>query len=236
MTSFFKKTLSRIEQPKEELVLPTDKDGNVMFRVYLLDGSYKAVKIKPSTTIEELWEIVADKLMLNAETCQNFFLFGMQNNLELLLYSHQVISDMFKDWASFLDRYDHLDDKSLTTMAMDRIKRGNSAERIGIRNLNHSFHVIFRTTSIITLKDELYTKDEHSNHLYFIQAVYNVINSNYPCESKTAVLLGALQLQLTIGNFTKDKHTRIQMEDAIVEFVPEHLYEKKNLVNGMIFL
>jgi hypothetical protein len=46
-------------------------------RVYLLDGSYKAIRVDPyTTTIESLWEIAAEKLMLTPYSAQVFFIWA----------------------------------------------------------------------------------------------------------------------------------------------------------------
>lgn len=44
----------------------------------------------------------------------------------------------------------------------------------------------FRTTSILPLSQERNIKDPMAIHLFYIQAVFNVIESNYPCQPSVA--------------------------------------------------
>jgi len=46
----------------------------------------------------------------------------------------------------------------------------------------------FRTTSILPLSQERSIKDPMAIHLFYIQAVFNVLTSNYPCEPDVAGL------------------------------------------------
>jgi hypothetical protein len=51
-------------------------------KVYLIDGSHKSAKVNPyRTTIEELWEIIGDKLGLTIEAGVNFFIWGQEDDL-----------------------------------------------------------------------------------------------------------------------------------------------------------
>lgn len=49
-------------------------------------------------------------------------------------------------------------------------------------------------------------KDRAAIHLFYIQAVRNVIDSNYPCEPELAAALAGLQLQLALGDNKPDQH------------------------------
>jgi hypothetical protein len=50
--------------------------------VYLIDGSHKSAHVNPrKTTIEELWEIIGDKLGLTIDMGVNFFIWGVEDDL-----------------------------------------------------------------------------------------------------------------------------------------------------------
>jgi len=87
---------------------------------------------------------------------------------------------------------------------------------------------VFRSTSVLPLEIEKIHTDPGAIHLFYIQAVYNVIHSNYPCTIETAVELGGIQLQLTIG----DRNPEIQKigylkDGALEKYIPEHLLFKR---------
>jgi len=60
-----------------------------------------------------------------------------------------------------------------------------------------------------------------------MQAVANVIQSNYPCDISTAVKLGSIQLQITVGDRKPDVHKPGYLVDSLNKFVPEHLMAKQ---------
>jgi len=103
---------SPIQQPQKveekSLLKHSIKDNSQMelFKVYLMDGSYKVIRLDPSvTTVEELWERTSEKLMLTPHSAPMFFLWGHKDGLELLLYTHQRINEVLKDWQTYEDRY-----------------------------------------------------------------------------------------------------------------------------------
>ena len=92
------------------------------------------------------------------------------------------------------------------------IKKLSSTNLKNLRNSvdknSDEIRLVLRTTSILPLKEERKFKDKEAIHLLYIQvyfffqkkillfykAVYNVINSNYPCDDDTAIKLGGIQV------------------------------------------
>ncbi len=60
--------------------------------------------------------------------------------------------------------------------------------------------IVFKTTAILPLFEEIKLTDHGAIHLFYTQAVYNVVSSNYPCSVETAIKLAGLQLQITVGD------------------------------------
>jgi len=86
--------------------------------------------------------------------------------------------------------------------------------------------LVFRTTSIVPLEEEKKYNDPGSVHLFYIQAVYNVVKSNYPCDFETAIKLGGVQLQLTVGDINPQVHRAGCLLNSLHTYVPDHLTSK----------
>jgi len=210
-----------------------------------MDGSYKAIKLDPTrTSVEELWEILSDKLMLTPTSCVNFFVWGIAGDMELLLYTHQKVANVFTDWHIYEDRYNPQHkptvtrtirttlhskiSKSVTAMGFSSISPTRNTSKIFnsmVLSDSDALRMVFRTTSILPLSIEQQFNDPGAVHLFYIQAVYNVVHSNYPSEIETAIELGGIQLQLTVGDRNQQLHTLgyLQEEDVLSQYVPEHL-------------
>lgn len=48
-----------------------------------------------TTTIERLWEIVSEKVLLSPESAECFFIWQISKELEILLYSDQTVQDAY---------------------------------------------------------------------------------------------------------------------------------------------
>lgn len=77
-----------------------------LFKVYFVDGSFKSFKINPKeTTVEELWEMVATKLGLSEEHSQYFFIWGIEEDLELLLFSESTLDEVINEWPGYMKKW-----------------------------------------------------------------------------------------------------------------------------------
>eukprot|EP01114_Cavostelium_apophysatum_P001928 TRINITY_DN11692_c0_g1_i1.p1 TRINITY_DN11692_c0_g1~~TRINITY_DN11692_c0_g1_i1.p1 ORF type:complete len:410 (-),score=94.87 TRINITY_DN11692_c0_g1_i1:81-1310(-) len=213
-------------------------------RVYLMDNSYKAFKVDVTQiTIEELWEMAAEKLLLTSASAPMFFLFGVRGDLELLLYTHQKIGEVYRDWHIYEDRYNPADrDKGKTiSRTLSGPLRSTFASFKGTASFhgeiphfksaptspaNEPVKLVFRTTSVLPLAEEMKHVDPGAVHLFYTQAVYNVICSNYPCTIEVAIQLAGIQLQLTLGNKDPVKHKPGYLKEYIPQYIPEHLWQK----------
>lgn len=79
---------------------------NVLLRVYLMDNTHKTVYVDPeTTTIEELWGIMSQKLLLSTSSAECFFIWAISRDVELLLYAEQTVQDVYEDWPSIQEKY-----------------------------------------------------------------------------------------------------------------------------------
>lgn len=226
-----------------------------IFKVYFVDGSFKSIKVDPKkTTIEELWEIVSDKLGLTLGQAEFFFIWGIEEDLELLLFAESTINDCLKEWDDYKKRWSNRnrevekDKTNVLKKTIKGLKKVPSAQMLmpsGNRSLtkvqsmsqildatagNRSgFRFVFRPTSIIHLRMERNIKSDVVTNLFYIEAVYNVVNSRYPCDFRTALDLAGLQAQVHLGDHNPDLHKPGHLGDAILKYIPRHLHNSKSL-------
>lgn len=78
----------------------------VLLRVYFMDDSHKTVYVDPAiTTIERLWEIVSEKMLLSPDSAECFFIWQISKEMEVLLYAEQTVQDAYDDWDTLLEKY-----------------------------------------------------------------------------------------------------------------------------------
>eukprot|EP01119_Soliformovum_irregulare_P008627 TRINITY_DN2172_c0_g1_i6.p1 TRINITY_DN2172_c0_g1~~TRINITY_DN2172_c0_g1_i6.p1 ORF type:complete len:420 (-),score=89.08 TRINITY_DN2172_c0_g1_i6:21-1280(-) len=199
-------------------------------RVYLMDGSYKAFKIDPAeVTVEELWEVASNKLMLTPSSCQSFFIWGLRDNFELLLYPHQRVDSIFKDWELFEQRYNNARPSGGKNIGSTLARSMSSLARTpSIREepAETETKLVFRKTAIVPLSEEMRYQDSGAVHLFYIEAVRNVLASNYPCEVETAIQLGGIQLQLTVGDKNNDIHKPGYLKGTVTNYIPNYLFSR----------
>jgi len=107
-----------------------------------------------------------------------------------------------------------------------RTKSANSSSMESIVKTGDEVKLVFRTTSVLPLEQEVRFTEPSAIHLFYIQAVFNVIHANYPCPIETAIKLGGIQIQLTFGNRNASIHKQGYLSDHLYQYVPEHLLPK----------
>jgi len=178
-----------------------------------LDNSYKSILVDPKqTTIEELWEIVCEKIEILPLNRRCFFIWGFGESLRLLLYSDDTIETVLKDWPDYENKYcKHL------TSTFRRKRKSNAPPRL-----------FFRTTDVLArdhLEESL--QDPASLRLHYVQAVKDVVNGDYPVQEDNAIELAGIQLQVLVGDRIPSKHKAGYLmggkDKAIHVYAPERL-------------
>lgn len=78
----------------------------VLLRVYFMDDSHKTLYVDPvETTIERLWELVSEKMLLSHESAECFFIWQISKEMELLLYAESTVQDAYDEWGKLLEQY-----------------------------------------------------------------------------------------------------------------------------------
>jgi hypothetical protein len=95
--------------------------------------------------MEGLWELVGDALGFTVEVAQNFFIWGCENDLELLLFADSTIEEVRAEWPKYLKKWTN----------NSKIKR--------------PFRFYFRPTSVVPIRQERNMKDPQAQRLFYLQ-------------------------------------------------------------------
>ncbi|KAF2078262.1 hypothetical protein CYY_000452 [Polysphondylium violaceum] len=87
------------------------------------------------------------------------------------------------------------------------------------------FRLVYRPTSVLPLSLEKSIVSNEATHLFYIQAIHNVINSNYPCEEDIALKLASIQLQVSVGDHKAEHQSHFK--ESIDRYIPSHLKSKR---------
>jgi len=75
--------------------------------------------------------------------------------------------------------------------------------------------------------DDKEMQDSVAKHIVFLQALYNVIESQYPCNMEDAVKLAGLQVQIVYGDHKPGNHAVGFLTHNLKQFVPKDLFTTK---------
>ncbi|KAN0043360.1 hypothetical protein ACTA71_011012 [Dictyostelium dimigraforme] len=275
--------------------------NQVLIRIYFIDDTHKTLSIDPSnTTGDQLWEMVSEKLGIKNRDSECFFVWAQNDEIEWLLFNHQNISEVIKNWGILKKRYCNTEELSsspiLGGLSTIRGKKGNTNSTsnlednvgssssanndgsssssttnspkgglsgfltLGRKNKAQSsqlqsqsslsttiasehasklrssfptlgeegqFRLVYRPTSVLPLELEKSINTAEATHLFYIQAIHNVINSNYPCEEDVALKLASIQLQVLVGD-QKMEH-QDHFKESITRYIPSHLLNKRKV-------
>jgi len=75
--------------------------------------------------------------------------------------------------------------------------------------------------------DDREMEDSVARNLLYIQALANVINSDYPCTAEAAIKLAGLQVHIVYGDHNRQVHTQGFLTPNLKNFVPKDLFSQK---------
>jgi len=71
-----------------------------------MNDTHKTVYVDPeTTTIEQLWSLTSEKLLLTVDSAECFFIWVVSPDIELLLFAEQTIQDVYDEWISVSAKY-----------------------------------------------------------------------------------------------------------------------------------
>jgi len=105
-----------------------------------------------------------------------------------------------------------------------REKENDGTTKESIKDLSHAF--IFKKR-IFLRDDEREMQDPVAKHLVYIQALYSIIESEYPCTVEDAIKLAGLEVQIVYGDHRPGAHTVGFLTQNLRQFVPKDLFSHK---------
>jgi hypothetical protein len=91
-------------------------------------------------------------------------------------------------------------------LVYDVLQRWHKTEKKYDEKLAGPPRLVFKTTPMLELKQERNTKDNKAVHLFYVQALFNLLAGNYIIDSNLAVELSGMAAQVRFGDYNPNKH------------------------------
>lgn len=177
-----------------------------------MDDSVKAFAIDENTTTEQLRANVIERLGLKEDAC--FSVFEKKDGWERCLEPDEKPCELMALWNADA--------------------RKNSTGKESLKDAAFAF--IFKK-KIFLRDDEREMSDTVAKHHVYIQALWSVIESEYPCSIEDAIRLAGLQVQIVYGDHKPGSHSIGFLTQNLKQFVPKDLFplKKPNEWESLIF-
>jgi len=163
---------------------------------------YKAFGIDENTTADKLKTLVTERLGIKEDSC--FAIFEKKDGWERCLEAEEKPCELMAQWNPA------------------EVKKSTGQETLK------------EASSAFILKKKIYLRDDDremldpaAKHHVYLQALWSVIESEYPCSVEDAVRLAGLQVQIVYGDHKPGSHTAGFLTQNLKNFVPVDLYSLK---------
>jgi myosin-7 len=173
-------------------------------RVHFMDESSRAFALEENGGASNLKKMVVERMGLKEDAC--FSIFEKKDGWERCLDVDEKPCELMASWPS------------------DQKPKKDPNAKEPLRDLACAF--IFKK-KIFLRDDEKEMQDPVAKHSIFIQAVYSVIESEYPCSVEDAVRLAGLQVQIVYGDHKPGAHVPGFLTQNLKQYVPKDLYSLK---------
>jgi len=189
--------------------------AKTVIRVHFMDDSCRAFAIEENQTAEQLKAIIVDKIELKEEAC--FAIFEKKDGWERCLEPEEKPCELITLWT---DPNSNSSEKDKKTAKPKETKDGKESFK------DAPFAFIFKK-KIFLRDDEREMADPVAKHHVYIQALYSVIESEYPCQLDYAIRLAGLQVQIVYGNHKPETHAVGFLTQNLKSYVPKDLFGSK---------
>jgi len=206
-------------------------------KVFFYDNSFITLAVSDTATFESIWEAACQKIGLTVAGAECFFLWGVSPTLEVLLAADETLQEVEGKWKRLEAQWG----SSAASDAAEAAAASNASAFGTVRNLvtlrsdfsaagtNGTFKLLFRPAAVLPLSIERKLRDAHAVRLFYLQAQYNIVHSNYPTNATVAKELAGLQAQAELGNFNPSLHCQGFLSDAdILRYIPYHLVKTRS--------
>eukprot|EP00727_Mastigamoeba_balamuthi_P006928 m51a1_g2856 hypothetical protein (566) ;mRNA; f:328833-330743 len=88
------------------------------------------------------------------------------------------------------------------------------------------FTLVYRPTAVLPIEQEVAARSNEAVNVFYLQAVHDVVCSNYPSTPELALKLAGVQLHVDAGDHNPQAHHAGYLRSTIAQYVPEHLFKK----------
>eukprot|EP00039_Didymoeca_costata_P030820 m.31510 g.31510 ORF g.31510 m.31510 type:complete len:985 (-) comp8327_c0_seq1:1941-4895(-) len=179
-----------------------DVEGDYIFqdfRIFLLDGSEKVIRLPDTITARHLRDGIAGMLQIPEESYDLFAIWIASPTLTVQLEPDMQPMDRIKRWPKMAELYtveEHWGDPAL---------------------------LIFKRNQLLSLQEERKTRSPVALKFLFDEALVNFLNSFWPCSVADSVFLAGLLMQIRYGDHDLKRHKPGFLSDGLETFVPSHL-------------
>jgi len=179
-------------------------------RVHFMDDSCRAFAVDEGTTSDQLKATIVERIELKEDAC--FALFEKKDGWERCMEPEEKPCELMALWT----------DSSGSKSA----KNSTNAKEVKESLRDAAFAFIFKK-KIFLRDDEREMQDPVAKHLVYIQALYCVIESEYPCTPDDAIRLAGLQVQIVYGDHKTGTHVVGFLTQNIKQYLPKDLFPTK---------
>lgn len=196
--------------------------GKIPVRIFFLDNSSKMFLLSAGTAVQTLIRLILEKLESSDpdRVLTNYGLYISQDgsNIDHCLSMEESVTAAIESWEN------ESNSKILfmIRLYMDAISGFETIETVSFR-LNRPKNLINQLSYLETME----VISESSLNLQYLQAVYNVITGQYPCDVEEALKLGAIHFIYKFGEYQPMRHRPGFLGRRIVEFIPTKLLKSK---------
>jgi len=174
-------------------------------RIFLMDDSCRAFAVEENTTAEQLKATIVERIELKEEAC--FALFEKKDGWERCLEPEEKPCELMALWTD-----------------VNGAKKPKEGAKESLKEVTNAF--IFKK-KIFLRDDERELQDPVAKHLVYIQALYSVIESEYPCTPEDAVKLAGLQVQIVYGDHKTGTHVVGFLTQNLKQYLPKDIFGSK---------
>jgi len=180
--------------------------------VYFMDDFSKAFAIDETASTDQLKSTIVERISL--KEFANFAIFEKKDGWERCLEPDEKPCELMALWN------------------IDTKKKEGGKE--SLKDASCAF--IFKK-KIFLRDDEKEMQDPVAKQYVYIQSLWSVIESEYPCSLEEAVRLAGLQVQIVYGDHKSANHTPGFLTQNLRQFVPKDIFPLKKPAEweGLIF-
>ncbi|XP_055908481.1 myosin-I heavy chain isoform X1 [Eupeodes corollae] len=188
---FFKTQGTRRRQwpPSREEIVCTINRRPIYARFHFMDGQYHSVEFHPSSTANEVMELVKKKIGLQ-ENAMGYAIYEVLGSSERSLLPEEKVSDVMSKWEKYRNA------------AAQAAQQQSSPSAPPCRRQHH----IFLFKKHLFFDHYMNLDDPVEKELLYHQVLHGLRSERFPITEMEAIMLTALQGQLELGDCTEILH------------------------------